>query len=443
VRHLTAILFAAFVAAAPLCGAANDSIPPAIRFYREWSAMNRHMLSSSTGYIPRDSKIAFGPLTSVISYNTLEGFRLGAGLTTTARLSPYFAVRGYGAYGFRDHRWKYSGEAEWSFRPVNGYFGSWPVNSLSARISYDTEALGTEALTTVPQRRRFRIIRRHNEMMLYRREANVTYRIEPTRRTSFALAATRERIYPTRYISFATAATPVPLNTLDAWRLYAEAAWNPGGDFIQTRTSRYDIRPYSPRFKTRIGWTKGASAADATNLMTIEGAASKCIPLDRYGMRLDLLAHAAVTAGHGAYPFTPSLPCSPYILRVFGHFAMLTPMELAADNFADLHMRFDDGGALFNLIPGVRLFGMSVTASIDAAAGSLTHRNNPTFNHDLPAMPSASFRSLRWNKPYAEAGIGINRILGIMQIEYVWRLSYRDGPPSRRSGIALGMNVSF
>lgn len=442
-RYFAVILLAAIVAAAPLCGAANDSIPPAIRFYHEWCAMNRHIMSSSTGYVPRDCKIAFGPLSSLVGFNTLEGFRLGGGLATTAGLSRYVAVRGYGAYGFRDHRWKYMTEAEWSFRPVDGYFGAWPVNSVTARISYDTKTLGTEALTTLPQRQRFRIIRRHNEMMLYRREATVTYRFEPTRQAALALSGTRERVYPTRYIDFITAATPVPLATLDAWRLYAEAAWTPGGDFIQTSTTRYDISPHSPRLKARIGWTNGASSADATNLLTIEGAASQCIPLNSAGMRLDILAHGVVTSGNGAYPFTPSLPCSPYILRAFGHFAMLTPMELSADNYADLHMRFDDGGALFNLIPGVRLFGMSLTASVDAAAGSLSHRNNPKINHNLPAMPLNSCRNLKWDKPYAEAGIGVNRILGIMQLEYVWRLSYRDGPPSRRSGIALGMNVSF
>ena len=405
--------------------------------------MNRHIMASSTGYIPRDGKVAFGPLSTLFGYNTLEGFRLGSGVATTARLSPYIALRGYGAYGFRDRRWKYMAEAEWSLRPVDSYFGSWPVNSLKARMSFDTQTLGTEALTTIPQRQRFRIIRRNNEMMLYRREATMSYQVEPTRQTSLTLSGARERIYPTRYISFITAVAPTPLHTLDAWRLYAEAAYSPGGDFIQTWVRRHDINPSALRLKARIGWVKGASSSDATDLLTIEGAASKLIPLARNGMCVELLAHTTVTAGHGAYPFIPSIPCSPYILRSFGHFAMLTPMELAADNYADIHMRFDDGGALFSLIPGVRLLEMSISASVDAAAGSLSHRNNPEINHILPALPLASCRSLKWGKPYAEAGIGINRILGIMLIEYVWRLSYRDGPPSRRSGIALGMNISF
>ena len=72
----------------------------------------------ASGYITtgNPSKFDFGPLTSTFSVNTVEGFRLRVGGMTTAALSPRWFARGYVARGFKDHKWKYSGEVEYSFR---------------------------------------------------------------------------------------------------------------------------------------------------------------------------------------------------------------------------------------------------------------------------------------------------------------------------------------
>jgi hypothetical protein len=43
-------------------------------------------------------------------FNEVEGSRVGLGLITNDKLSRRFSIGGYGAYGFRDKRWKYGGE---------------------------------------------------------------------------------------------------------------------------------------------------------------------------------------------------------------------------------------------------------------------------------------------------------------------------------------------
>lgn len=47
-------------------------------------------------------------LRQLISYNNFEGFRLGAGGITNEKLSKIFKMDGYGAYGTKDGKWKYS-----------------------------------------------------------------------------------------------------------------------------------------------------------------------------------------------------------------------------------------------------------------------------------------------------------------------------------------------
>jgi hypothetical protein len=61
----------------------------------------------TTGYFP----VGFLNVdyTKFLSYNQHEGIRLGMGGMTNDQISPWFAVGGYFAYGFKDKKWKYGG----------------------------------------------------------------------------------------------------------------------------------------------------------------------------------------------------------------------------------------------------------------------------------------------------------------------------------------------
>lgn len=61
-------------------------------------------------------KIPMGPidfdLMRLFRFNDFEGFRVGAGLRTNDKISPYYSVGGYWAYGFKDKRQKYGGDIQ-------------------------------------------------------------------------------------------------------------------------------------------------------------------------------------------------------------------------------------------------------------------------------------------------------------------------------------------
>lgn len=94
------------------------------------------------GYIftGKDSKFDIGPVNTMASYNSLEGLRLRAGGMTTANLSKHWFGRGYVAYGFRDHRWKYSVEGEYSFNEKN---------IIPGNFRYTPSALHTATMWTI------------------------------------------------------------------------------------------------------------------------------------------------------------------------------------------------------------------------------------------------------------------------------------------------------
>jgi len=90
------------------------------------------------GYLS-SGRAGLGPvdilLDKVLAYNAYEGLRLGAGLATNDRVSRYFSLGGYGAYGFQDKAWKYGGEL--SLKP---WPGRGPV--LRTYYAYDVDESG-------------------------------------------------------------------------------------------------------------------------------------------------------------------------------------------------------------------------------------------------------------------------------------------------------------
>lgn len=85
------------------------------------------------GYVDAD-------LNRILKVNEYEGVRLGAGLSTSNKLSRWFTIGGFAGYGFRDKAWKYGGYAQLN------YLGK-PDRFLKVELFKDlTETAGTSFL---------------------------------------------------------------------------------------------------------------------------------------------------------------------------------------------------------------------------------------------------------------------------------------------------------
>ena len=47
------------------------------------------------------------------------------------------------------------------------------------------------------------------------------------------------------------------------------------------------------------------------------------------------------------------------------------------------------------------------------------------------------------DKPYMEAGVGLDNILTILRVDYVWRLTYRENAGTDRHGIRVQLHFNF
>jgi hypothetical protein len=86
----------------------------------------------TTGLIPI-GPISF-ELNKVIDYNEFEGVRLGLGLRTNNKISRYFSIGGYAAYGFNDVQWKYGTDIRFKIDPKN---------DITAGVRYQNDVTGS------------------------------------------------------------------------------------------------------------------------------------------------------------------------------------------------------------------------------------------------------------------------------------------------------------
>ena len=126
----------------------------------------------------KPSKFDFGPINTTISNNYVDGLRLRLSGMTTAHLNPHWFVNGYGAYGFKDHRWKYSGTLTYSFNKRDYVVWEFPKHYISATYSYDVMSPMDKFLFTDKDNVFLSFKTTTVDQMSYMRDITVNYELE-------------------------------------------------------------------------------------------------------------------------------------------------------------------------------------------------------------------------------------------------------------------------
>ena len=109
--------------------------------------------------------------------------------------------------------------------------------------------------------------------------------------------------------------------------------------------------------------------------------------------------------------------------------------EFVSNEYVSFKAEHHFGGLFLDRIPALRKLKWREVASLSAVTGHLSEANK-----EILSNPDAFF-SLQ--KPYVEAGIGIENIFKIFRIDNIWRLTYLDNPGATRTAIFVSAKVSF
>ena len=397
-----------------------------------------------TGYVGtgRDSKFDFGPVNTAISYNTTEGVRLRAGGMTTANLSRRWFGRGYVAYGFRDHRWKYKAEAEYSFRDKEYHSREFPVQSLRLTHQYDLDQIGQHYLYTNPDNVFLSLKRMSDTRVTYRRMTSLDWTCELPCNFSFVAALKHERQEATACLPFVdgygNASTHYGETSLDIRLRYA-----PGEKFYQTRSDRIPANLDAPVFLLTHTLAVKGFAGSRFSINKTEISIGKRFWLSAFGY-IDGIVRAGHVWSRSPYLslLIPDANLS-YTIQPESY-ALMNPMEFVNDSYAGWFLTYWANGLLFNQIPLVKKAKLREVVSFRGIYGHLSRRNNPEYNPELFRFPADVHTRPMDQGPYMEISAGIDNILRCLRLDYVWRLSYRHTAyRSDRSGLRVALHFTF
>lgn len=400
-----------------------------------------------TGYVPtgKPSKFDIGPLNTFISGNSVEGARLRLGGITTANLSNRWFARGYVAYGTRDHKWKYNAELEHSFNEKRYHSREFPVHSLRVTEKYDIDQLGQRYLFTNPDNVFLALKRGSNRLITYRRDTRLTYLLELPNNFSVEASAGLERQEAGPFVPFILT-DGTTINHFDEATFTLRLRYAPGEKFYQTKTSRIPINLDAPVFILSHTFAPRGFLGSRYTINKTELSAQKRVWFSAFGFADIILkgGHVWSRAPYMALA-TPNANLS-YTIQPES-FALLNPMEFIGDTFVSWDLTYWANGALFNNIPLLKKLKLREVVAFRGWLSHLGDKNNPTLNRDTPPalllFPAEAAATTMHKRPYMEVSAGIDNLLKVLRIDYVWRLNYRNVPGTDRSGLRIALHATF
>ena len=332
----------------------------------------------------KPSKFDFGPLTSTVSVNSIDGLRLRIGGRTTKALSRHVAIEGYYAHGFR------SKGNYWSATLRSHGFSL----SASRDIRYPSDPLMPTDKDNMFLAWKWGD---DSKMLAYSRQ-QLQYEYAAPSGLTLAAAVKRETYEGRGALQFDKIRTAEVRLTL-AYKGFT-LSHATGIDGMFDGECRYNTTEASWKRKTSLrAWG------------TLDSDIRAGVQWDKMPWTLQFMPAANIS--YIAQPLT---------------FALIDNMEMMSDRYASAILDWDLNGRLLNRIPLVNRLKLREYFSLRMLWGHWTD-NGCT-------MPKSG-------KPYFEAAVGIHNILSFLHVEYVRRLTHADMSSANIQGVRIRAEFKF
>ena len=421
------------------------------------------------------SKVDLGPINTMLTSNSIDGFRTRISAQTTAKLHKQIFGSGYYAHGWGSHKNYYKGEFIYSFNKKEYLPREFPKHTLSVMSTYDVCSPSDKFMRT-DKDNVFTSFKwtKVDAMMFYNRQ-ELTYEREEDWgfKTTVAFKTEENEACGDLYFtpmnewtawskgnatvaSGATAGnvqaasithSPVrPSHFFRTTELRAELRFAPGETYINTKQRRLKINLDAPVFT--VSHTLGLKdflGGDYRYNYT-ELSIYKRFWMNSWG-KIDCYVRGGIQWDKVPFP----LLCMPatnlsYIIQD-QTFQLINNMEFLNDRFASAEVSWDFNGKLFNRIPLIKKLKWREYLAVRCLWGDLSDKNNPYLtgndnDNTIMMFPDGSF-VMNPKTPYVEVSAGIHNIFKIVHIEYTRRLNYLDLPTAHKQGIRFMIRMTF
>jgi hypothetical protein len=386
-----------------------------------------------------------GPVNTFYSFNPVEGFRLRVGGRTTPKFNNRLYLETYGAYGFKDKKWKYYVGATYSF--TGRSIWEFPVRSLRVNYQQDTKIPGQELQFIQEDNFLLSFKRGINDKWLYNKIWNVDYLHEFPSHFSFRLGFKNWQQTPAGGLSYHLNNEDfTKINTVTTSEFSVELRYAPREQFYQGKQYRIPIPNKYPIFTVRaITGVKGLFNSEY-NYNNLAVNVYKRVYLSQLGFT-DLVAEGGYIFGRVPFPLLAIHRANQTYSYQLQSYNLMNFLEFVSDHYVSLNIDHYFNGFFFNKIPLFKKLKWREVVTCKLLYGAIRNENNPALHQDLLAFPTnkdgiITTYSLQ-KEPYIEASVGIANIFNLLRFDLVKRFSYYDHPNISKWGIRGRFKFDF
>ncbi len=397
------------------------------------------------GYTPIGS-FNLGPANTFYSFNPIEGFRLRLGGRTNKLLSDKFMIEGYGAYGFKDEKFK--GYAAFRYNFGKSDLLRYPYNQLKIWYQDDIKIPGQE-LQFIQEDNIFLSIKRGvNDKMIYTKSHGIEYLNESPSGFSYSFTAKKTIQSPAGsllfdYDSFSERLFKREIMSSEAGLMLRYA---PNEKFYEGATYRTPLLNKYPIIEFR--YSAGLKAQDIGdyNYHRLNLKLRKVFYLPPFGYS-ELTLEGGRIIGQVPYTLLTTHRANQTYAYQLESYNLMNFLEFVSDKYASINYQHNFQGVFFGRLPLIKKLKWREVATLKSLWGGLDDNNKPNAENQLLRFPvdqNGQFLThVLEGKPYVEVSAGISNIFKVLRLDYIRRINYLDLPNTSKWGIRARVKFEF
>lgn len=381
-----------------------------------------------------------GPVFSVFGYNEAEGARIRLGGRTYFSQNDPWRVEGFGAYGFKDDKFKYGLSAKWLLDRKSRLtvFGGnrRDVEQTGASLTNSNDVLGrslaSSTLLSVGANDRLSRINLTTAGFDIEPWKNFIVRLTASYRTLKPATDTFSIDYKVMEDGLFTGEIKSELEQpeIQLSFMYVPGRKTSGYGVEQTVVNDGDF----PSFYLSYGYGLKDVLGGDFEYKKIQALYTQPWNIGGFG-RLFSTVEVGTTLGAVPLSLLNPIPGNQTYFSMYNSFTQLNYYEFVSDTYASLHLQHNFGGRIFSRIPLIRKLDLREVVGFRAVYGTISQENI-----DLNAS------NIVYQSPediYWEWSVGVGNIFRIFRLDFNFRGNYFDVPDARSFGITGVFGFSF
>lgn len=401
--------------------------------YRNFKNLMRIL---ATGVV-RWGPLEIGPYWNMYSYNRIEGNRVRFSLGTTPKLFKDAYINGHIAYGFGDERYKGSLAALWITKrmPRTYVFASY-TSDIDRTVNYYDRVSFDNLFTS--------LIRKKGIPPKFMFAKDLRFEFFKEYYSGFRYMFTflnkqYDPYDPLPDVNIFTDANGNPTNTSTNTEVNLQFRYAYKERFLEGNYYRYSLGSKYPIVEMRVGMGIKGILNSMYEYQKVTFTVSDNIKIAPLGS-LYLNVFGGKYFGNLPYNLLESHPGNEFYSYNKYAFNMMNQYEFLSDQYVGLNLEHSLGNGVFGYIPLIKKLKFRQFWTAKGIVGSLS-ANNQAINLNK----GFGFKTLEGN-PYLELGTGVENILKLFRVDFVWRVTPKALPTEPRQkyfGIFGSMRLNF